>query len=387
MEVGQVVALLSGAGIGAILSAILVFLSNNKKNQLDYIVKERTEWRKKLEGIIENLQVPSERKGALKRLRALINPYGYNLDIKNTKDYFMKDGHIWDSLAKGKYKDIIYFLSLLLKHDWERRKQEAKFQYLNALSWIVQIFFCVFNFYLIYLVVSNLVGSNLVVSNLVVSNLVGSNLVVSNLVVSNLVVSNLVVSNLVVSNFAQSYISLYFLIYSFLAFMFQREFIGVLKRKSSKNVKGKLLVFLFCFAFPYLINWIIGIVYTTFLKNFSIAIIALLGMYIYEFYYLQLVSNKVEENYVKAIEKFLKKSLKIDNKANTLTNDIIRLESKLYDFENSKVNIGSLEKKRRKLRKKIIKKEQPNIFRHPIRFYLFLKKKKRISKLVLRMLN
>lgn len=367
MEVGQVVALLSGAGIGAILSAILVFLSNNKKNQLDYIVKERTEWRKKLEGIIENLQVPSERKGALKRLRALINPYGYNLDIKNTKDYFMKDGHIWDSLAKGKYKDIIYFLSLLLKHDWERRKQEAKFQYLNALSWIVQIFFCVFNFYLIYLVVSNLVGSNLVVSNLVVSNLV--------------------VSNLVVSNFAQSYISLYFLIYSFLAFMFQREFIGVLKRKSSKNVKGKLLVFLFCFAFPYLINWIIGIVYTTFLKNFSIAIIALLGMYIYEFYYLQLVSNKVEENYVKAIEKFLKKSLKIDNKANTLTNDIIRLESKLYDFENSKVNIGSLEKKRRKLRKKIIKKEQPNIFRHPIRFYLFLKKKKRISKLVLRMLN
>jgi len=360
MEVGQVVALLSGAGIGAILSAILVFLTNNKKNQLDYILKERTEWREKLEGIIENLQVPSERKGALKRLRAQINPYGYNLDIKNTKDYFMKDGHIWDSLAKGKYKDIIYFLSLLLKYDWERRKQEAKFQYLNALSWIVQIFFCVFNFYLIYLVGSDLAGSDLAKSDL---------------------------AGLDVTKFARSYVSLYFLIYSFFAFMFQRKFIDVLKRKSFKNVKGKFIVFLFCFAFPYLINWIIGIVYTTFLKNFSIAIIALLGMYIYEFYYLQLVSNKVEENYVKAIEKFLKKSLKIDNKANTLTNAIIRLEAKLYDFENSKVNIGSLEKKRRKLRKKIIKKEQPNIFRHPIRFYLFLKKKKRISKLVLRMLN
>lgn len=360
MEVGQVIALLSGAGIGAILSAILVFLTNNKKNQLDYIVKERTEWREKLEGIIENLQVPSERKGALKRLRAQINPYGYNLDIKNTKDYFMKDGHIWDSLAKGKYKDIIYFLSLLLKHDWERRKQEAKFQYLNALSWIVQIFFCVFNFYLIYLVGSDLAGSDLLKSDL---------------------------AGLDVTKFERSYLSLYFLMYSFLAFMFQRKFIGLLKRKSSKNVKVKLLVFLVCFAFPYLINWIIGIIYTTFLKNFSIAIIALLGMYIYEFYYLQLVSNKVEENYVKAIEKFLRKSLKIDNKANTLTNDIIRLEAKLYDFDNSKVNIESLEKKRRKLIKKIIKKEQPNIFRHPIRFYLFLKKKKRISKLVLRMLN
>jgi len=347
MEVGQIITLLSGAGLGAVLSAFLVFINNSKKNKLDYIVKERTEWRKKIEDIIEDLQVSSKRRSAFIRLKSHINPYGYNLDIKNTKDYFMKDGHIWDSLAKGKYKDIIYFLSLLLKHDWERRKQEAKFQYLNALSWIVQIFFCVFNFYLIYLVVSNLVGSN----------------------------------------FTRSYISLYFLIYSFLAFMFQREFIGVLKRKSSKNVKGKLLVFLFCFAFPYLINWIIGIVYTTFLKNFSIAIIALLGMYIYEFYYLQLVSNKVEENYVKAIEKFLKKSLKIDNKANTLNNDIIRLESKVYSYENRKEDLELLEKKRRKLRKKLIRKGQPNIFRHPIRFYLFLKKKKRISKLVLRMLN
>lgn len=347
MEVGQIITLLSGAGLGAVLSAFLVFINNSKKNKLDYIVKERTEWRKKIEDIIEELQVSSKRRSAFIRLKSHINPYGYNLDIKNTKDYFMKDGHIWDSLAKGKYKDIIYFLSLLLKHDWERRKQEAKFQYLNALSWIVQIFFCVFNFYLIYLVVSNLVGSN----------------------------------------FTRSYISLYFLIYSFLAFMFQREFIGVLKRKSSKNVKGKLLVFLFCFAFPYLINWIIGIVYTTFLKNFSIAIIALLGMYIYEFYYLQLVSNKVEENYVKAIEKFLKKSLKIDNKANTLNNDIIRLESKVYSYENRKEDLELLEKKRRKLRKKLIRKGQPNIFRHPIRFYLFLKKKKRISKLVLRMLN
>ena len=334
MEVGQIITLLSGAGLGAVLSAFLVFINNSKKNKLDYIVKERTEWRKKIEDIIEDLQVSSKRRSAFIRLKSHINPYGYNLDIKNTKDYFMKDGHIWDSLAKGKYKDIIYFLSLLLKHDWERRKQEAKFQYLNALSWIVQIFFCVFNFYLIYLVVSNLVGSN----------------------------------------FTRSYISLYFLIYSFLAFMFQREFIGVLKRKSSKNVKGKLLVFLFCFAFPYLINWIIGIVYTTFLKNFSIAIIALLGMYIYEFYYLQLVSNKVEENYVKAIEKFLKKSLKIDNKANTLNNDIIRLESKVYSYENRKEDLELLEKKRRKLRKKLIRKGQPNIFRHPIRFFFFKKR-------------
>ena len=47
MEVGQIITLLSGAGLGAVLSAFLVFINNSKKNKLDYIVKERTEWRKK----------------------------------------------------------------------------------------------------------------------------------------------------------------------------------------------------------------------------------------------------------------------------------------------------------------------------------------------------
>ena len=109
MEVDHhIITLLSGAGLGAIISAILVFLSNSKKNQLDYIVKERTEWRKKIEDIIEDLQIFSKRRSAFIRLKSHINPYGYNFDIKNTRVYFMNDGHIWDSLAKGNYKNTIY---------------------------------------------------------------------------------------------------------------------------------------------------------------------------------------------------------------------------------------------------------------------------------------
>ena len=34
MEVGQIIALLSGAGIGAILSAILVFINTSKKKMM-----------------------------------------------------------------------------------------------------------------------------------------------------------------------------------------------------------------------------------------------------------------------------------------------------------------------------------------------------------------
>lgn len=51
----QIITLLSGAGLGSILSAILVFVNNSKKNQLDYITKERAEWRKSIKLIIVDL--------------------------------------------------------------------------------------------------------------------------------------------------------------------------------------------------------------------------------------------------------------------------------------------------------------------------------------------
>lgn len=55
METSQIITLISGAGLGAILSAILVFVNNSKRNWLDYITKERTEWRKSIKLIIVDL--------------------------------------------------------------------------------------------------------------------------------------------------------------------------------------------------------------------------------------------------------------------------------------------------------------------------------------------
>ena len=56
LEISPIITLISGAGLGAIISAILVFLNNSKKNQIDYITKERAEWRKQLKIILENLK-------------------------------------------------------------------------------------------------------------------------------------------------------------------------------------------------------------------------------------------------------------------------------------------------------------------------------------------
>ncbi len=345
METSQIITLLSGAGIGAVLSAILVFVNNSKRNQLDYITRERSEWRKKIENIIEELQDVSSHEGVLARLKSQINPYGYNLEIKNTKPYFMKDGHIWDSIVDCKYEDTIYFLELLLKYDWERRKQEAKFQYSIILFRIVQIFSGAFSLYLFYLVAQYLVKN---------------------------LWSQIVLGGLVLSIFL---------------IILQGLVIDGLKINPSKNDEEKKWLYIIFFATPYVINWGVGVNYMDFLKNPSIAITTILGIYIYMFHYLSLVTNRVEDDYVGAIERFLKKTSANNIKASRLNNDIIRLESKVYSFDNRKINLESLEKKRRKLKRKLVNKNQPNKFQHPIQFYCFLKNKKRISKLVLRMLN
>ena len=129
MEVGQIIALLSGAGIGTILSAILVFLNNSKRNQIDYITKERAEWRRQLKTILEDLKDNQKKDSALIQLKSQINPFGKNMDIKYSKPYYMKDGHIWDILDNNviDYDKLSLYIALLLKYDWERSKTEIKF--------------------------------------------------------------------------------------------------------------------------------------------------------------------------------------------------------------------------------------------------------------------
>ena len=68
MGTSQIITLLSGAGIGAILSAILVFINTSKKNKLDFITKERSEWRREIKSIIFDLFSENNRHSAISRL-------------------------------------------------------------------------------------------------------------------------------------------------------------------------------------------------------------------------------------------------------------------------------------------------------------------------------
>lgn len=148
---GQVIALLSGAGIGAVLSAILVFISNSKKNKLDFVTKERSEWRSEIKSIIVDLLSGNNRYSAINRLETQLNPYGRNIE-ENNYEFYMNDGHIWKSLDNFDYsskniKILTKYLELLLKYDWERSKSEVIFDYQTLIIRLFRFFLLLFTIY------------------------------------------------------------------------------------------------------------------------------------------------------------------------------------------------------------------------------------------------
>ena len=151
MELGQIITLLSGAGIGAILSAILVFINNSKKNKLDFVTKERSEWRREIKSIIVDLLSENNRYSAINRLETQLNPYGRNIK-ENNYEFYMSDGHIWKLVDKFDYstknvKKITRYLELLLKYDWERSKREIYNNYEDAFFMLINFLLFLFTIY------------------------------------------------------------------------------------------------------------------------------------------------------------------------------------------------------------------------------------------------
>ena len=138
MDISQIIILLSGAGIGAVLSAILVFVNNSKRNQLDYITKERSEWRNSMKAIIVDLLDGRNRHSAISKLRTQLNPYGHRMTFKYSKEYYLKDAHIWHLIDDFDYSEkqihkLVEYLELSIKYNWEHSKKEISYRPLNLI--------------------------------------------------------------------------------------------------------------------------------------------------------------------------------------------------------------------------------------------------------------
>lgn len=145
LEISQIITLLSGAGLGAVLSAILVFANNSKRNQLDYITKERSEWRKDIQIILDDLGKVGKRAEAIQRLKSRINPYGKSKTVDDGDDFYLHEGHIWslvntiDITNTSQIEKLSNYVRLLWKYDWERSKREIKFDIFNSFIYFILV--------------------------------------------------------------------------------------------------------------------------------------------------------------------------------------------------------------------------------------------------------
>ena len=145
MNTDQIITLISGAGIGAVLSAFLVFINNSKKNKLDFITKERSEWRKDIQIILDDLGKVGKRAEAIQRLKSRINPYGKSKTVDNGDDFYLYEGHIWslintiDITNTSQVEKLSDYVRLLWKYDWERSKREIKFDIFNSFIYFILV--------------------------------------------------------------------------------------------------------------------------------------------------------------------------------------------------------------------------------------------------------
>ena len=324
LETSQIITLISGAGIGAILSAILVFVNNSKRNQLDYITKERSEWRKSIKLIIVDLLDGKNRKSAVSRLKSQINPYGFDMNVKYIHEYYMKDGHIWDLLSDFDYSEeksqkLSQYLELLLKYDWERSKNEVRIN--NNFLW-------------------NFLRWGLIILNLIMLFWAGN-----------------------VNNELNMYLSLFSVILLFL----QPSLIKLLSKLNSDSPKEKtilILTFLVGFVSPYLYSLYLTIILLNFYNlikvNLLVDILPVILMLVIissEIFFLYQIFD-IDHKYISQIKKIEKNRTDLELKYYEIYNLNYRLKQKLWDikYNITKEDVNKLKKEQIKIRKKLNKK-------------------------------
>lgn len=121
----ELATVLTSGVVAALVSGLVALRNNERKIVVENITQERTKWRDKIREINkEAIKAFSEKdttklKAIQSELRLLLNPLDkHDLDIIKELDF--------SEIESEHAKRFTLRLSLLLKHDWERAKQEAE---------------------------------------------------------------------------------------------------------------------------------------------------------------------------------------------------------------------------------------------------------------------
>lgn len=127
--------ILTSTVISALVTVLAEYLNSRRANMLKYITEERKNWRDGMRKIAEDVETSNcgDIGMSITRLKVRINAYGCS-----AYGNFHKDGHIWEVIGRIEQKkmsgaafetekrQLIEYISLLLKYDWERSKREVK---------------------------------------------------------------------------------------------------------------------------------------------------------------------------------------------------------------------------------------------------------------------
>lgn len=144
--------ILASTVIATLITTIANMYTSKRTENLKYITEERQKWRKKIRKIAEDIaDCPQNQiKKHLTALKVRINANG-KVAIFNEELSYMEDSHIWElikklentSLSVSEYEEqkdnLINTLSLLLKFDWERQKQEVSGSHIKKIHMIFYI--------------------------------------------------------------------------------------------------------------------------------------------------------------------------------------------------------------------------------------------------------
>lgn len=141
--------MLGSVVVAAIISGIVAIYKSDKANKLEYITKERSEWRKEIRKCSEKLGGASYQatRKICDKLKVRINAFG-----KGVSNKYSHDAHIWKLIEEiesdnfrmddlPKFQTALQeYLTLLLKWDWEKSKKEVSGDRKRFLEYILWIF-------------------------------------------------------------------------------------------------------------------------------------------------------------------------------------------------------------------------------------------------------
>lgn len=141
--------ILGSAVVAALISGFVAIYNSKREKDLHYITDDRRQWRSEIREITEGLigSTYEDTINSMVKIKVRINAFGMN----KMKKTYLYDAHIWELMDEIEHsnmsdKDIekkqaqmVEYLSLLLKYDWERTKKEVKGHVVSAVSWLLVI--------------------------------------------------------------------------------------------------------------------------------------------------------------------------------------------------------------------------------------------------------